>query len=83
MHLTAENKRMLWIPEGFGHGFLVLSEVAEFLYRTTDYYAPKHERCIIWNDPDLNISWPLDSPPILSPKDSEGQLLQEADVYLA
>ena len=66
--LSAENKKSLWVPEGFGHGFLVLSDVAEFLYRTTDFYAPEHERCIIWNDPYLNIEWPIDTP-ILSEKD--------------
>ncbi len=81
MHLSALNKRMLWIPEGFGHGFLVLSDAAEFLYRTTDYWAPEHERCIIWNDPDLNISWPLDSPPILSQKDGEGCFFNKAEIY--
>ncbi len=80
-HLSAENKRMLWIPEGFGHGFLVLSDVAEFLYRTTDYWAAEHERCIIWNDPELKISWPIDSSPVLSQKDSQGLLFTQAEVY--
>lgn len=70
--LSAENKRQLWVPEGFAHGFYVLSEVAEFLYKTTDYYAPEFERCIIWNDPDLNVDWKLQQEPILSLKDSQG-----------
>ena len=81
-HLSAENKKMLWVPEGFGHGFLVLSETAEFLYRTTDFYAPEHERCIVWNDPDLNITWPGDEPPLLSEKDAKGSLFTEAEYYL-
>ncbi len=80
-HLSAENKKMMWVPEGFGHGFVVLSEVAEFLYRTTDYWAPEHERCIIWNDPELDIDWPLDVTPTLSEKDGKGQLFREAEVY--
>jgi dTDP-4-dehydrorhamnose 3,5-epimerase len=79
--LSAENKKQLWVPEGFGHGFLVLSENAEFLYRTTDYYAPEHERCIIWNDPDLGIAWPIKELPILSPKDSAGIAFRDAEVY--
>lgn len=70
--LSADNKRQLWIPEGFAHGFLVLSESAEFLYKTTDYYAPAFERCLRWDDPDLGIEWPLDISPILSKKDQEG-----------
>lgn len=79
--LSAQNKKCLWIPEGFGHGFLVLSDVAEFLYRTTDFWAPEHERCIIWNDPDINIQWPLAGQPILSEKDAKGLLLREAELY--
>jgi len=73
--LSAENKRQLWIPEGFAHGFLVLSESAEFLYKTTDYYAPEYERCILWNDADLDIQWPLnrDEDIRLSEKDRSGQ----------
>jgi dTDP-4-dehydrorhamnose 3,5-epimerase len=78
--LSAENKRMLWIPQGFAHGFLVLSEFAEFLYKTTDYWAPQYERTIIWNDPDLAIDWPLKSQPILSDKDSRGLTLKESDL---
>ncbi|MEI6051144.1 MAG: dTDP-4-dehydrorhamnose 3,5-epimerase [Opitutaceae bacterium] len=70
--LSAENKRQIWIPAGLAHGFLVLSETAEFLYKTTDYYAPEFERCIIWNDPDLAIDWPLEGAPVLSQKDQLG-----------
>jgi len=71
--LSAENKRQLWVPPGFAHGFLVLSDTAEFLYKTTDYYAPEHERCIAWNDPTLAITWPqLPEPPKLSAKDAAG-----------
>lgn len=79
--LSAENKRQLWVPEGFGHGFLVLSETAEFLYRTTDFYAPEHERCIIWNDPDLAIQWPGDLDVQLSDKDLAGKPFCNAEVY--
>ena len=74
--LSAENHRQLWIPPGFGHGFVVVSESADFLYKTTDYYAPQHERCIIWNDPTLAVEWPLTGPPILSPRDARGERLQ-------
>ena len=80
--LSAENKRQLWIPGGFAHGFLVLSESAEFLYKTTDYYAPEQERCILWNDPDLGIDWPLMGDPILSVKDRAGKWLREAEIFL-
>lgn len=79
--LSAENKKQLWVPEGFGHGFVVLSENAEFLYRTTDYYAPEHERCIIWNDPELNIDWPITESPSLSAKDAAGIAFRNAEVY--
>ncbi len=79
--LSAENKKMFWVPAGFAHGFLVLSDVAEVLYKTTDYYAPQHERCILWNDPDLAIDWTLSAEPILSPKDQAGKPLKLADVY--
>lgn len=81
VHLSAENKRQVWIPEGFAHGFLVLSEVAEFLYKTTDYYAPEHERCIRWDDPTLAIDWPLDGPPQLSAKDQAGLAFSAADLF--
>lgn len=81
VHLSAENKRQLWLPEGFAHGFLVLSEYAEFLYKTTDYYAPAHERCIRWDDPSLAIDWPLDSAPQLSAKDQAGLSLADAEVF--
>jgi dTDP-4-dehydrorhamnose 3,5-epimerase len=74
--LSAENKKQLWIPEGFAHGFLVLSETAEFLYKTTDYYAPEHERCIIWNDRTLAIDWPFVGTPNLSAKDAKGEPLK-------
>ncbi|MBD2494567.1 dTDP-4-dehydrorhamnose 3,5-epimerase [Nostoc sp. FACHB-280] len=79
--LSAENKRQLWIPPGFAHGFLVLSEVAEVLYKTTDYYAPQGDRTILWNDPDLAIDWPIQEPPILSAKDSNGLAFKNAEVY--
>ena len=79
--LSAENKHQLWIPPGFAHGFLVLSDIADVLYKTTDYYNPQGDRTIIWNDPDLGIDWPLKSPPILSAKDSHGQLLKTAEVF--
>jgi len=80
--LSAENKHQLWVPPGFGHGFVVLSDSAEFLYKTTDYYAPEHERCIIWNDPTLAIDWRLHGDPKLSAKDSQGKPLTESNVYL-
>lgn len=79
--LSSENKQMLWVPPGFGHGFLVLSEAAEVLYKTTDYYAPEHERCIVWNDADIGIDWPLSQVPILSARDRAGQSLREAELF--
>jgi dTDP-4-dehydrorhamnose 3,5-epimerase len=79
--LSSENQRQLWIPQGFAHGFVVLSETAQFLYKTTDYYAPAHERCIFWNDPTLAIRWPLAAPPLLSPKDALGSALPQAEVF--
>ena len=81
MHLSAENKRIVWIQPGFAHGFVVLSDVAECLYKTTDYWAPEFERCILWNDPDLAIDWPHRGPPSLSAKDSAGRLFKDADVF--
>ncbi|MDH1380950.1 dTDP-4-dehydrorhamnose 3,5-epimerase [Comamonas aquatica] len=79
--LSAHNKRQLWVPEGFAHGFVVLSETAEFLYKTTDYYAPAYERSIAWNDPALGIEWPAGVVPILSAKDVEGQTFAQAEVF--
>jgi dTDP-4-dehydrorhamnose 3,5-epimerase len=79
--LSAENKRIFWVPEGFAHGFLVLSDRAEFLYKTTNYYYPKYEKTILWNDADLGIDWPLETPPILSPKDQAGQPFKSVEVF--
>lgn len=79
--LSADSKRMAWIPPGFAHGFLVVSEVAEFLYKTTDYYAPEHERTLAWNDPALAIAWPLAGEPVLAEKDRRGLPLAQADVF--
>lgn len=79
--LSEQNKRQLWVPEGFAHGFVVLSDSAEFLYKTTDYYAPEHERCIVWNDPSLAISWPVTAAPQLSAKDAQGILFADADYF--
>jgi dTDP-4-dehydrorhamnose 3,5-epimerase len=80
--LSAENKLQLWIPAGFAHGFVVLSESADFLYKTTDYWAPEHERCIAWNDPDLAIDWPLGGiTPQVSAKDAQGMVFRDAEVF--
>lgn len=79
--LSEENNRQFWVPPGFAHGFVVLSESADFLYKTTDYYAPQHERCIAWNDPAIGIDWQFDGVPQLSAKDREGKLLVEAEVF--
>ncbi len=79
--LSAENKNMLWIPPGFAHGFLVLSDFAEVLYKTTDYYAPEHERTLLWNDPDLAIPWPFTGDPLLSQKDKNGTPLKDAEIF--
>ncbi len=81
VRLSAENKRQLWIPEGFAHGFIVLSETAEFLYKTTDYYAPEHERCIRWNDADLAIDWQYDAELLVSDKDAQGASFKEAELF--
>jgi dTDP-4-dehydrorhamnose 3,5-epimerase len=80
--LSVENKRQMWVPPGFAHGFLVLSEFAEFLYKTTDFYAPEYERCIRWDDPDLGIDWPLTGEPLLSQKDGQGMRLKAAEVFV-
>jgi dTDP-4-dehydrorhamnose 3,5-epimerase len=79
--LSAENKRQMWVPEGFAHGFLVLSDGAEFLYKTTDYYAPENERGIVWNDPELGIDWPIEGEPVLSKKDAEAAPFMDAIYY--
>jgi dTDP-4-dehydrorhamnose 3,5-epimerase len=79
--LSAENKQQMWVPIGFAHGFCVVSEFAEVLYKTTDYYAPQHERCVIWNDPDLAIAWPLEAAPTVSAKDQAGVPFKEAEVF--
>ena len=80
-YLSEENKRIFWVPPGFAHGFLVLSQMADFLYLATDFYAPEHERAIAWNDPDLNVSWPLQGEPLLSDKDRRAVRFRDAEVY--
>lgn len=80
--LTAENKRQMWVPEGFAHGFVVLSDYAEFIYKTTNYWAPEFERCILWDDPDLKIDWPISVPPVLSNKDQHGVYFRSAEVFV-
>ena len=82
VRLSAQNNRQLWVPEGFAHGFVVLSESAEFLYKTTDYWAPEHERSLRWNDPDLAIEWPSSATPMLSPKDQAAPLFKDAERYV-
>jgi dTDP-4-dehydrorhamnose 3,5-epimerase len=79
VELSEDNHKQLWIPAGFAHGFVVTSDTAEFLYKTTDYYAPEHERCIAWNDPTIGIEWPMATPPSLSAKDQKGLPLREAE----
>ena len=83
LRLSAENKRMLWVPVGFAHGFVVISDSAEFLYKTTDYYAPQHDRSLLWNDPTLGIEWPLDEagPPALKAADMNGKHLAAAELF--
>lgn len=82
VELSEDNHRQLWVPPGFAHGFVVLSESADFLYKTTDYYAPEHERCIAWNDPVVGIDWPLTVPPSLSAKDQLGVALAQAEIFV-
>lgn len=81
VHLKASHPQIVWIPKGFAHGFLTLSETADFLYKTTDFYDPASEHCLRWDDPDLAIVWPVQGHPTLSPKDSQGKLLKEALVF--
>lgn len=81
VHLSAQNKRQLWIPPGFAHGFVTLSDTAEFLYKTTDYYAPEHERSLAWNDPQVGIRWPLEEAPLLSVKDQQAPGLDAVEVF--
>ncbi len=81
VRLSAENNRQFWVPAGFAHGFVVLSETAEFLYKTTDYYAPQHEQCIAWNDPTLNVDWEIDFEPSLSAKDAKGLAWSDAPKF--
>ena len=79
--LSNDNHRQLWVPPGFAHGFVVLSDAAQFLYKTTDYWFPEHERSIVWNDPEIGIEWPIDFEPLLAAKDAAGKRLSEAEVY--
>ncbi len=81
VELSDENQRMLWIPPGFAHGFLVLTDTVDFFYKTTDFYSPRDERCILWNDPELGIAWPLEGDPVLSAKDAKGLPLRQAEVF--
>jgi dTDP-4-dehydrorhamnose 3,5-epimerase len=81
VHLSADNKQQVWVPEGFAHGFIVLSESAEFLYKTTDYYAPEHERSLLWSDPALGIDWPLQGEPTLADKDAAAKCFADAEVF--
>ena len=79
--LSAENRRMLWVPPGFAHGFVTLSDSAEFIYKVTEYYAPEQERCLLWNDPEVGIAWPIDFTPTLAKKDSGGQSLRDIEAF--
>ncbi|SAK69519.1 dTDP-4-dehydrorhamnose 3,5-epimerase [Caballeronia ptereochthonis] len=81
VRLSEENHRQLWVPPGFAHGFVVLSEAAQFLYKTTDYWYPEHERSIVWNDPAIGVDWPIDFEPVLAAKDAAGKPLADAEVY--
>lgn len=81
VELSGDNKRMFWMPEGFAHGFVVLSDTADFLYKTTDYWYPEYERCLNWNDPELAIDWQLSTAPVLSGKDAQGKTLNEAELF--
>lgn len=81
VELSEENHRQMWVPPGFAHGFVVTSESADFLYKTTEYYAPEYERCIAWNDPDLGIQWSMETEPSLSAKDQQGLLLRDAETF--
>ncbi|MEX3941217.1 dTDP-4-dehydrorhamnose 3,5-epimerase [Paraburkholderia sp. BR10937] len=81
VNLSVDNHRQLWVPPGFAHGFVVLSESAQFLYKTTDYWYPEHERSIIWNDADIGIEWPIEGEPVLAAKDAAGVRLAEAELY--
>ena len=81
VHLSAENHRQLWVPPGFAHGFVVLSESAEFLYKTTDYWYPEHERSLLWNDPEVGIAWPVQGQPLLAAKDAAGKVLAQAECF--
>jgi dTDP-4-dehydrorhamnose 3,5-epimerase len=80
--LSAENHRQLWVPEGFAHGFLVLSETADFLYKTTDYWYPEHERCLAWDDPQVGVQWPIEGEPVMAEKDRAGKGLSDIDAYV-
>ncbi|MCP5160067.1 MAG: dTDP-4-dehydrorhamnose 3,5-epimerase [Hahellaceae bacterium] len=81
VELTGENHRQFWVPKGFAHGFVVLSESADFLYKTTDYYAPQYERSLLWNDPTVAVEWPMEGEPLLAAKDKEGKYLAECEVF--
>ena len=81
VHLSADNHRQLWVPPGFAHGFVVLSESAEFLYKTTDYWYPEHERSLLWNDPEVGIAWPVQGQPLLAAKDAAGKVLAQAECF--
>jgi dTDP-4-dehydrorhamnose 3,5-epimerase len=81
IHISAENRKQLWVPEGFAHGFITLSKTAEFLYKTTSYYSPEYDRCILWNDDSIGVAWPINVSPTLSAKDQAGKKLLAAEVF--